>query len=126
MATAPSPQAGRFRLSLRNNPTVTEDQRPAREEQPAEMLREPMMSMKEKQVSEELRESRWSALRIKLLKAKRLTIVLIGSDMEMAYAKMQGLPEMFVKTSEIQNRLGSNSPPTRDVQENKPLILNNP
>jgi hypothetical protein len=37
---------------------------------------------------------------------------------KIAYAKMQGLPDMFVKASEIQDRLGANSPGTRDVQEN--------
>jgi hypothetical protein len=32
---------------------------------------------------------------------------------------MQGLPDMFMKASEIQDCLGANSPQTRDVQENQ-------
>jgi hypothetical protein len=32
---------------------------------------------------------------------------------------MQGLPDMFMKASEIQNHFGANSPLTCDVQENQ-------
>ena len=33
------------------------------------------------------------------------------------YAKMKVLPDIFMKTHEIQNWLGANSPLTRDVKE---------
>jgi hypothetical protein len=93
--------------------------RQPREEESRGMPCEPVMFMKGKQVGEELRGSRCPAGKIKLLKAKRLTTLLIGRNAErIAYAKMQGLPDMFMKASKIQDRLGQNLPLTRYVQEN--------
>lgn len=53
-----------------------------------------------------------------VLESKRLIKSTIGYDEEgKKLGKMKGLPDIFLKTSEIQNCSSSNSPQTRDASE---------
>jgi hypothetical protein len=87
-----------------------------RELEIGESPREPVMFMKKQRVNEELKRSRWQHQKIKLLKARRLMNSLVGKNGEkIEGSKMKGLPDIFIKTREIQNWLGLNSPLIRDV-----------